>query len=152
MYASGSVVWVTIERKKVTDFVTYLLEFRAWWTYRAYTRGIPPTRGDSKGFHWWSKIKYSVCVCVCASKMNRRTKKQSDPHSLTHTKHTHFPSGGKIGKGTSENNFTRAGMLKRAADFGFSIRQTISPRVRWLEWSQVRIPMRTKMTRSEKSV
>lgn len=73
------------------------------------------------------------CVCVCASKMNRRTKKQSDPHSLTHTKHTHFPSDGKIGKGTSENNFTRAGMLKRAADFGFSIRQTISPRVRWLE-------------------
>lgn len=46
MYASGSVVWVTIERKKVTDFVTYLLEFRAWWTLSSiYTRGIPPTRG-----------------------------------------------------------------------------------------------------------
>lgn len=151
MYASGSVVWVTIERKKVTDFVTYLLEFRAWWTYRAYTRGIPPTRGDSKGFHWWSKIKYSVCVCVSVRRRWIEERKNNPTRIRSHTRNIHtFHLVEKLE--TSENNFTRAGMLKRAADFGFSIRQTISPRVRWLEWSQVRIPMRTKMTRSEKSV
>lgn len=88
MYASGSVVWVTIERKKVTDFVTYLLEFRAWWTYRAYTRGIPPTRGDSKGFHWWSKIKYSVCVCVCVRRRWIEEQKTIRP-AFAHTHETY---------------------------------------------------------------
>lgn len=89
MYASGSVVWVTIERKKVTDFVTYLLEFRAWWTYRAYTRGIPPTRGDSKGFHWWSKIKYSVCVCVSVRRRWIEERKNNPTRIRSHTRNIH---------------------------------------------------------------